>query len=69
MNWSIGFGSKHFGDGALTWSWLTVGRALFGFFFFFFSLSLSLKKLIQTSIEAHWLRLSFFCNLIVFFFF
>ena len=63
MNWSIGFGSKHFGDGALTWSWLTVGRALFGFFFFFFFFSLKkliqtkLKKLIQTSIEAHWLRL------------
>ena len=68
MNWSIGFGSKHFGDGALTWSWLTVGRAWVGFFF---SLSLKkliqtklkkliqtrLKKLIQTSIEAHWLRL------------
>ena len=38
MNWSTGFGSKHFGDGALTWTWLTValwvGLGL-GFFFFF----------------------------------
>ena len=61
MNRSIGFGSKHFGDGALTWSWLTVGRAWVGFFFFSLSLKkliqTKLKKLIQTSIEAHWLRL------------
>lgn len=54
MNWSIGFGSKRFGDGALPWTWLIVGWARVGFFFLSLkklirNFELTLKKLIQTN--------------------